>query len=196
MNLPNKITIARIFLTFLFMIFLFSGGVCFSALALLTFLIASLSDLLDGYLARKSGTITDFGRFMDPIADKILVLAAFLAFVEMKLIPAWMVVIIIFRELSVTGVRILASTKGRIIPASFGGKHKTVSQMAAIFSILSFLLLREIGIKMPGFWTAATEYYFGWVIFFLMLVTVILTLTSGIVYLVRNRDVFLNAERN
>jgi len=196
MNLPNKITIARIFLTFLFMIFLFSGGVVFRALALLTFLIASLSDLLDGYLARKCDMITDFGRFMDPIADKILVLAAFLAFVEMKLIPAWMVVIIIFRELSVTGVRILASTKSKNIPASSGGKHKTVSQMAAIFSILSFLVLREVGIEMLGFWTAPVEYYFGWVIFFLMLITVILTLTSGIAYLVRNRDVFLNAEHN
>jgi CDP-diacylglycerol--glycerol-3-phosphate 3-phosphatidyltransferase len=195
MNLPNKITIARIFLTFLFMFFLFSKGLVFKTLALATFLVASFSDLLDGYLARKYNAATDFGRLMDPIADKILVLGAFLAFVEMRLVPAWMVVLIISRELIITGIRILASTKKRIIPASREGKHKTVSQMAAIITILSFLVVRELGFKI-GFWTYRIEEAFSWFILFLMLITVGLTLASGISYVAKNRDLFINAENN
>lgn len=194
MNLPNKITISRICLTFVFMFFLFSKGVVFKTLALLTFIAASFSDFLDGYLARKHNAITGFGQLMDPIADKVLVLAAFLAFVELRLVPAWMVVLIISRELIITGVRIFASTKSKIIPASPEGKHKTVSQMVAIITILSFLILREAGIKMFKYWGPIVEYYFRWFIFFLMLVTVILTLTSGISYLIRNRDIFLSAD--
>jgi len=196
MNIANKITIFRILLTFAFMFFLFSKGVMFKALALLTFSVASFSDFLDGYIARKYNMMTDFGRLMDPIADKVLVLAAFLAFVELKIIPAWMVVLIISRELIITGVRILASTKGRIIVASREGKHKTISQLVAIITILCFLLLRELGIKVFQFWTPSTEHYFEWLIFFLMLAVVILTLISGIAYLIRNKDLFLNVERN
>lgn len=196
MNLPNKITIYRIFLTFLFMVFLFSKGVVFKSLALFTFLLASFSDFLDGYLARKQNAITDFGRLMDPVADKVLVLAAFLAFVELKLVPAWMVVLIISRELIITSVRILASAKGRIISASKEGKHKTVSQIFSIFAVLVFLILREVGIKVLSFWTPAVEYYFRWSIFFLMLITVILTLISGISYLIKNKDIFIGANNN
>jgi len=196
MNLPNKITIFRIFLTFVFMFFLFSKGVMFKALALLTFLIASFSDFLDGHIARKHNLVTDFGRFMDPIADKVLVLAAFLAFVELKLVPAWMVVLILSRELIITGVRILASTKGKILSAAPEGKHKTISQIVAIITILSFLILRELGIKIFAFWNTSVEYYFEWFIFFLMLVTVGFTLASGIAYLIRNKNIFLNANHH
>ncbi|PIU42145.1 MAG: CDP-diacylglycerol--glycerol-3-phosphate 3-phosphatidyltransferase [Candidatus Omnitrophica bacterium CG07_land_8_20_14_0_80_42_15] len=196
MNLPNKITISRIFLTFIFMLFLFSKGVMFKALALVTFIIAALSDLLDGYFARKYNVTTDLGKLLDPIADKILVLAAFLAFVELKLVPAWMVLLVIIRELIITSIRILALTKKKVIPASQGGKHKTVSQTVAIIAILSFLVLREVGIKKFGFWTPMFECYFIWLIFTLMLITVSLTLTSGISYLVKNRDIFLSAENN
>lgn len=177
------------------MFFLFSKGVLFKTLALFTFLVASFSDFLDGYLAKKYNMTTDFGRLMDPIADKVLVLAAFLAFVELKLVPAWMVVLIISRELIITGVRIMASTKGRVISASLVGKHKTVSQIIAILTILCFLILREIGIKILEFWTPTVEYYFDWFIFFLMLVTVSLTLISGMACLARNKNIFLNAQR-
>ena len=185
MNLPNKITIARILLTFIFMFFLFSRGLAFKMLALVTFLVASASDFLDGYLARKHNMITDFGRLMDPVADKVLVLAAFLAFVELKLVPAWMVVLIISRELIITGVRIMASTKGSVLAASLAGKHKTVSQIAAIFAILCYLILKEIGVLIPEYW-----------IILLMLITVVLTMTSGVFYLIRNKNIFLNAKRN
>lgn len=192
MNLPNKLTISRIFLTFIFMLFLFSRGLTAKIIALLVFLAASLTDLYDGRLARRHNMITDFGKFMDPIADKILVLAAFFAFIELELVPAWMVVIIVLREFVVTGLRLLALTKNIVLPAQEGGKHKTVSQMAAIFIILVFLLLKEIGLRIPAFWSSEIEIYFQSVIFILMLITVALTLISGASFLYRNRAVFKN----
>ena len=120
---------------------------------------------------------------------------AFLAFVELKLVPAWMVVLIITRELIITGMRILAFTKGKTIPVSAEGKHKTASQMVAIVTVLCFLILREAGIKAFNFWGSTVEYYFRWCIFCLMLITVILTVASGIVYLLRHKYIFkdLNA---
>ena len=194
MNLPNKLTISIIILTFLFMLLLFSKGVLPKVLALFIFLLASFTDFLDGFLAKKRNEITDFGKLMDPIADKILVLAAFLAFVEMKLIPAWMVVIIIFREVAITGLRVLALTKDRVIPADDGGKHKTVSQIFAVFVILLFLIFREAGMKVFRFWNGEIEAIYKNAIFILMLVTIILTLISGAAYLVKNREIYINAK--
>src|SRR3989338_691519 len=194
MNLPNKLTISRIILTFVFMLLLFSKGVLPKTFALFIFLLASFTDFLDGFLAKKRNEITDFGKLMDPIADKILVLAAFLAFVEMKLIPAWMVVIIIFREVAITGLRVLALTKDRVIPADDGGKHKTVSQIFAVFVILLFLIFREAGMKVFRFWNGEIEAIYKNAIFILMLVTIILTLISGAAYLVKNREIYINAK--
>ena len=194
MNLPNKLTISRIILTFVFMLLLFSKGVLPKVLALFIFLLASFTDFLDGFLAKKRNEVTDFGKLMDPIADKILVLAAFLAFVEMKLIPAWMVVIIIFREVAITGLRVLALTKDRVIPADDGGKHKTVSQIFAVFVILLFLIFREAGMKVFRFWNGEIEAIYKNAIFILMLVTIILTLISGAAYLVKNREIYINAK--
>ena len=185
MNLPNKLTILRIVLVFVFMLFLFSHGVIAKTLALTTFLAASLTDFLDGYIAKKNNMVTDFGKLMDPIADKILILAAFLAFVEMELIPAWMVVIIIFREAAVTGLRILALTKGKVIAADDGGKNKMISQVAAVLAVLIFLILQEAKIKVFAFKDA---------IFVIMLITTFLTLISGISYLIKNRGVYFNAK--
>ena len=121
---------------------------------------------------------------MDPIADKILILAAFLAFVEMEIIPAWMVIIIIFRELVITGLRLNAATRGKILAASLAGKHKTVSQMAAIIAILIFLIIKE---SAHNIWGPACELWFKRSVFYLMLVTVALTLISGLSYLIRNK---------
>lgn len=186
MNLPNKITLSRIALAFVFMFFLFSQGLLAKYLALFTFGIASLTDFLDGHLARRRNLENDFGRLMDPIADKILILAAFLAFVEMKVIPGWMVIIVIFRELIITGLRIIAATRGRVVSASAAGKHKTVSQMVAIITILIFLILKETA---KTSWTAAWELWFKRGAFYLMLVAVILTLISGLSYLIRNKKI-------
>ncbi len=186
MNLPNKITLSRIGLAFVFMFFLFSHGLLAKYLALFTFAIASLTDFLDGYLARRRNLENDFGRLMDPIADKILILAAFLAFVEMKVIPGWMVIIIIFRELIVTGLRVIAVSRGRVISASLAGKHKTVSQMVAIISILIFLIIRESFVNV---WNVTWELWFRRATLYLMWITVILTLISGLSYLIRNKRV-------
>lgn len=188
MNLPNKLTVLRIILTFVFMFFLFSGGIVSKAAALFVFLLASSTDALDGFLAKKYNQVTDFGKLMDPIADKILVLAAFLSFVEMELVPAWMVVIIILRELTITGLRILALTKNKIIPSDDGGRHKTVSQILTITAILVFLILKEAG--MGDFRSYKN------MIFVLMSITTILTLMSGVSYLVKNKEVYINAKTN
>jgi CDP-diacylglycerol--glycerol-3-phosphate 3-phosphatidyltransferase len=186
MNLPNKITISRILLAFIFMFFLFCRGVAAKYLALFTFGLACMTDWIDGRIARKRKLENDFGRLMDPIADKILILAAFLAFVEMKIIPAWMVIIIIFRELVITGLRINYARQGRVISASLAGKHKTVSQMVTIITILVFLIIRE---SFQSTWSPTWEIWFRRSVFYLMFITVILTLISGLSYIIRNKKI-------
>ena len=185
MNLANKLTVSRIILACFFILILFvkSAGAKFFALAV--FLAACITDYYDGFIARRNNSVTDFGMLMDPIADKILILGGFLAFVEMKIIPAWMVMVIIARELLITGIRLLALSQKKVLSAAIAGKHKTVSQMAAIFSILTFLIIRDSGF---------TFRYIGYYqkgIYILMLITVIMTLTSGISYMIRNRHVFM-----
>ena len=162
MNLPNKLTISRIILTFVFMFFLFSRGAMAKSLALFIFVAASFTDYYDGLIARRRGQITNFGKLMDPIADKVLTLAAFLAFVELGLIPAWMVVVIIMRELFITGVRLVAVSRGIVLEAETGGKHKTVSQVLAIFLMLIFLIAKEAAVST---WNPTFELWFKRVIF-------------------------------
>ncbi len=195
MNLPNKITLFRIALTFVFMFFLFSKGVMFKSLALATFILAALSDYADGFIAKKYEITTNFGKLMDPIADKVFTLAAFLAFVEMKLVPAWMVVIIIMRELVITGLRIMALRSDEFLPAGMGGKQKTVSQMLSIFVILLFIIFKEAGVSTFGFWDASFEYWYRQLIFILMLITVAFTVISGVSYIIGNKKYLFNGER-
>lgn len=195
MTLPDKLTVSRIVLTFVFMFFVFAHGLLAKALALFTFLLASFTDFLDGFIAKGRNISTDFGRLMDPIADKILVLAAFLAFVEMKLIPAWMVVIIILREITITGLRVFALAKGKVIAADEGGKQKMVSQIVAIFAILVFLILREGGAAKFGFWDEAVEAGYKSAIWLLMLITAALTVVSGVSYLFTNREVYSHEKK-
>ena len=188
MNLPNKLTLSRIALTVIFMVFLFAHGVAYKILALATFMIAAFTDFLDGYIAKKQGIVSDFGRFMDPIADKVLTLAAFLAFVEMGLVSAWMVMIIILRESIITGLRLIALRKNKFIEATFAGKHKTVSQIFAIFMILVFLLFRELGYSLK-FWSLEFQKGFEIAIFYLMLIAVALTVISGVSFFMRNKGI-------
>lgn len=190
MNLPNKITIGRIALVFVFMVFLFIKGVPAKVCALITFLLAAFSDYLDGYIAKKYNIISDFGKIMDPVADKVLTLAAFIAFVELKLIPAWMVVIIVMRELLVTSIRIFALYKREVLPAGIGGKQKTVSQMFAILVILVFMTIKEAGVTVFHFWNENFEYWYKQFIFLFMVLTVILTIISGVSYLINYRKIF------
>lgn len=132
MNVSNKLTILRILLipVMIVLMYLPTPGCRYAALAV--FCIASMTDFLDGYLARKNGWITDFGKFLDPLADKFLVLSALAVFCESHLVPAWFLLIILFRELSVDGLRLIAVTKGKVIAASKLGKIKTVSQILLI----------------------------------------------------------------
>lgn len=187
MNLPNRLTLLRIALSFFLILFLLTPGWVPKLMALVTFGLACLTDLWDGRLARRRGWVTDFGILMDPIADKILVLSAFLAFVQLRVVPAWMVVLIAAREFLVTGLRLFALGKGKVLPAEAAGKHKTVSQMVAISLTLIFLTVQAA--------TPVSTRWDAWIhvgIWCLMLVTVSLTLTSGISFLWRHRKLILN----
>lgn len=137
MNTPNKLTIARTLLVPVFMIFLLDSAIPYHMLiAAGCFIAASLTDLLDGKLARKNNQVTDFGRFLDPLADKLLVIAALVCFVQLNLADAWITMIIILRELMVTSIRLIASGSGKVIAANIWGKAKTVSQMTAIITVM------------------------------------------------------------
>ncbi len=187
MTLPNKLTLSRIILTFVFIFFISKDGLAPTVVAFLVFCLASLTDYYDGYLAKRYNLVTDFGKLMDPIADKFLLLAAFLAFVRMQIVEDWMVVVILGREILITSLRVFALTKGKVIAAEKGGKHKTVSQMVAIFSIFLFLIFKEI-LTAHGQWSEGIEIWWRSGIEILMLVTVALTVISGISYLWNNKS--------
>ena len=189
MNLPNKLTVSRIILSFIFIFFLtVFQGIFSKIIALIIFIFASITDFYDGLIARRRNLITDFGKLMDPIADKILVLGAFLAFVQMQLVESWMVILILSREIIITSLRLFAMRKGKVLAAERGGKHKTVSQITAILLILSYLIFKEIMVKF-FFWSDSLEYFCSAGLYILMCMTVILTLISGISYLWRNRKI-------
>ena len=143
-NLPNMLSISRVFLVPVVMVFLtlrtqfgFIEGVNIGDLiAGLVFIIASLTDAADGYIARKKGIVTNLGKFIDPLADKIMVVAVLVALVDLHRVPAWMVVVIISREFIVTGLRMVAASEGIVIAASRGGKLKTVSQIVGVILLI------------------------------------------------------------
>jgi len=133
MNLPNKLTIFRVILVIPFVALMLNG---YDLWAVAVFIIASLTDLLDGKIARKYNLITDFGKFMDPLADKLLVCAAMICLVEMGRLPAWMVIVIISREFIISGFRLVASDNGVVIAASYWGKFKTTFQMIGVVLLI------------------------------------------------------------
>ena len=151
------------------------------------FIVASLTDYFDGYVAKKYQMTSDFGKLMDPIADKFLILAAFLAFVRMHLVADWMAIVVLGREIVVTGLRGFALKKGKVLAAEQGGKHKTVSQIAAIIFILGFIVVKE-SMTLSHQWSFDVEIWWRFCIDILMFVTVALTLISGISYLWNNRN--------
>ncbi len=185
MNLPNRLTCYRILLAVVFMFLLFSPGLLMKSFAIGAFLLASLTDYWDGRIARQTNQITRFGKLMDPVADKILTLSAFMAFVEMKIIPAWMVVVIIARDLLITGLRFLMPAEGVSQAAHASGKHKTVLGFLAILAILVFIALKETAFW-KAVWTPPALVFIYWG----MLVVVAVTLSSGVLYLIRNKDIF------
>ena len=173
MNLPNKLTLLRIILIPFFMGVLYWGFPGAGYVALAIFIIASLTDLLDGKIARARNLVTDFGKFADPLADKMLVTAAMLWFVETGRMPAWALLIVICREFAVSGLRMLAADKGKVIAAGWSGKVKTASTMVCI--VLMFLPI-----------PAVLNTVCCWVI-------TLTTLYSGVEYFVKNKDVIQSA---
>ena len=137
MNLANKLTLIRIFLVPVFLLFIATKDIPYgSFIATFIFILAALTDKLDGYIARSRNQITNFGKFMDPLADKLLVTAALISLVELHVVPAWAAVVIIAREFAVSGLRSIAAAQGRVIAASWWGKIKTVIQIIAIILLL------------------------------------------------------------
>lgn len=188
MNLPNQLTLARLIMAAIFVVTMtIAADVPYmAATSLLIFGIASFTDYLDGVIARKWNLITDFGKLFDPLADKILVAAAFICLIPLQAVPAWAVIIIIAREFLITGLRLLAAAKGTILPAEKLGKHKTLWQLITILFFLLLLTIRDFApaVAKPGkLWMDAWVY--GGAI--LIAVTVVLTLYSGLGYLFRNR---------
>ncbi len=181
MNLPNTLTLLRLGVTVFFVASLSISYPLHQTVALILFLFATLTDYLDGVIARQWNLITDFGKLMDPLADKVLTASAFICLVPYGALPAWAVIIIISREFLITGLRLLASSKNIILPAEKLGKHKTAWQMATIIYFLLLLALSE--------WTKqasvlATAWTYGqW----LVGITVFLTVYSGMAYLYKNR---------
>lgn len=173
MNLPNKLTIARVLMIPFFVVFMLTdlGGAASKWIALALFIIASLTDLLDGHIARKYNLVTNFGKFMDPLADKLLVCSAMICLVGMGKIPAWIVIVIISREFIISGFRLIASDNGRVIAASYWGKFKTTFQM-----IMICLMIADIAAI-----AVVTQ--------IVMWVALILTVVSLVDYLMKNKDV-------
>lgn len=138
MNLPNKLTMARVIMIPFFVIFMLTGwgGEASKWISLAIFIVASLTDLLDGHIARKHNLVTNFGKFMDPLADKLLVCSAMICLVDLKLLPAWIVIIIIAREFIISGFRLIAAEHQIVIAASMWGKFKTTFQMAMIILLI------------------------------------------------------------
>src|SRR5262252_10953288 len=194
MNLPNKLTVSRFFLTVAFLIVMFSQIRFHETIALILFSAAGISDFLDGQIARRRKLITNFGILMDPLADKIMVCSAFIAFVDLKWIPSWMVVIVVARELAITGLRLLAASKNLVLAAEGFGKHKTISQIVAIISILvlhSYQQWDGIGPAVFGAHVVVDRPWVEWFTELSKWVAVVLTFVSGGLYLWKNRTIYL-----
>ncbi|MDD3349399.1 MAG: CDP-diacylglycerol--glycerol-3-phosphate 3-phosphatidyltransferase [Eubacteriales bacterium] len=174
MNLPNQLTMLRILLIPVFVVLLMLGYWYSSAII---FIIASATDALDGHIARKNNLITNFGKIMDPLADKLLVTAAFICLVELGTIPGWMVIVILAREFLITGLRAVAAGEGIIIAAGNSGKLKTVLQMTA----LSLILLKDWPFSMFTDFPVSTVVLWA---------AVIMTIYSGVEYVIKNKNVF------
>lgn len=191
MNLPNKITLSRVLLIPFFILFIavdFGWGIIRIGgtempvehlVGAIIFIVASITDWLDGYLARKQNLVTNMGKFLDPLADKLLVSAAFILLVELGTAPAWIVIIIISREFAVTGLRLILAGGGEVVAANQLGKIKTVTQLLAII----FLLLHNIFFEAAGI-------PFGTIMLYIAL---IFTVWSGADYFMKNRRILLDS---
>ena len=175
MTTANKITLVRIALIPFFVWFAMQGDPVSDTIALVLFCVASVTDFLDGYVARHYNQVTDFGKFVDPLADKLLVTAALVLFAERLLFPAWMGFIILAREFIITSLRNVAAAKGQVMAAAWSGKVKTCVQIAAIICIFLFSIVTGMGVPLPAFLPGLCAW-----------VATLVTLYSGYDYLHRN----------
>jgi len=188
MNLPNQLTVARLILTFVFVALLSIDGLPYGGTAaLIVFSIAAFTDFLDGHLARKHSLITNFGKLMDPLADKILMCAGFVLLACLNFIPAWIVIVILSREFLVTGLRLLATAEGIVLAADSLGKYKTIFQIVTVIYFLLIIAAREPVFRwlnpvfdLPLFGPALLGLLLIWV-------SLALTLISGSSYVWKNR---------
>ena len=190
MNLPNKLTVLRLILVPFFVAALFVPIPHHMLIALLIFAAASFTDHLDGRIARKYNLITDFGKFLDPVADKVLVISALVSFVPLGHAELWAVLVLIAREFMVTSVRLVAADSGKVIAANSWGKFKTISQLVAILVILILQYIQELislGI-VPSFSVGAADsgLFFALIGHSLILISVFFTVLSGGIYLKQN----------
>ena len=190
MNLANKLTLVRIFLVPVFLVFIAVKDIPYgSFIATFIFILASPTDKLDGYVARSRNQITNFGKFMDPLADKLLVTAALISLVELQVVPGWAAVVIIAREFAVSGLRSIAASQGKVIAASWWGKIKTVIQIIAIILLLLKVNIHDA--KLLKIFVIDNHYvkeFFRIAPTVMLMVAVIVTLLSGYDYFKKNKE--------
>lgn len=196
MTLANRLTLMRLALIPVFMGFMIDDSLWTRLLALIIFVSASITDWYDGVIARRTGTVTVIGTFLDPLVDKTLIAAALVGFVELRelRVPAWMVVLIITREFLITGLRSLAAVRGTVLAADKAGKWKTTSQMVAIITILVILILNALSDRQPGlfFFETFPGHLLGSFMtkapYWLTLIATVTTVVSGVLYIQKYRD--------
>lgn len=199
MNLPNKLTLLRIILVPFFVAFLLLNNIPHHYLiALIIFAVASLTDMLDGKIARKYNMVTDFGKFADPLADKILVISAFACFIQLDMVNAVFIILVLFREFTVTSIRLVAVENGKVVAANIWGKAKTVSQMAAIIVVLLsgyvFELFSMGVLSAPSETVANAQNIMNIVNQCLLWLSALLTVVSGVIYIKDNFEFIKNAK--
>ena len=203
-KLPNRITMFRMLIIILFIPSLLAENIVFNYVALFLFAIAAISDWVDGYLARKWKIVSNFGKVMDPLADKILVVSTLLCFVQLGVVPAWMVVIIIGREFMISGIRMMAAQGGNIIQASNLGKLKTVVEMTAITTVLLLKVIQDtieyynekqsweqIIMRLGSWGDTLVQFTYG-APYWLMFAAAAMSLISGLDYFFKNKSIFDN----
>jgi CDP-diacylglycerol--glycerol-3-phosphate 3-phosphatidyltransferase len=185
MNLPNFLTLSRIFLSPVFMVLFLIENPTSRLAASIVFIVAALTDLFDVYLARRMGTMTNFGKFMDPLADKILVSTAFISFANLGYAKAWMVATIIIREFFIIGLRSVAAYKGIVITPSYAAQWKTASQMIVISCILIYINMKTWLLPAGYYWAMFTSPMTNTVFDIMISLTVVLTVLTGLDYLLK-----------
>lgn len=195
MNLANKLTLLRILLVPFFLMFITIKDIPYGkAIAIVIFVIASITDKLDGYIARSRNQITRFGKFMDPLADKLLVTAALISLVEYHIVPAWAAMIIIAREFAVTGLRSIAASEGIVIAASNWGKAKTVTQIIAIILALINLNYNHVSLGIIKKYITYPHKFLNLTTNIAMAIAIAITIISGLDYFIKNKEV-MRADR-